>query len=303
MKNSKGITLIALVITIIVMLILVTVTITMAVNGGLFTYAGRAKGDTQNEINAEQELANLESNMTTEQLIAKYTTSQAGGKVALSTITASNYGDYIDLGQSVVGDSESTSDDWRIIYNDTTNNVVYAILSDYLPTDNAAVTASGLNKSGTYVVYSNTSEDDLLSKLNSTTAWQTLIPETLRSSVQVKGAVTAEILMASYNAKYNTNLNYTDFPYLRTNPNDSSSSIDTLYMPRPTAYFSGYNGCYGYWLASPSNAVGWCVECRGFMSYGYDDYDLGVCPVVSLPSNVQVTSSTTNGVTVWSLVN
>ena len=46
MKSQKGITLIALVITIIVMLILVGVTITMAVNGGLFNYAGKAAKET-----------------------------------------------------------------------------------------------------------------------------------------------------------------------------------------------------------------------------------------------------------------
>lgn len=56
--SNKGITLIALVITIIVMLILVAVTISMAVNGGLFEYAGKATGETQNAIDAEQSLAN-----------------------------------------------------------------------------------------------------------------------------------------------------------------------------------------------------------------------------------------------------
>ena len=55
-KKNSGITLIALVITIIVMLILVAVTISMAVNGGLFEYAGKAVGDTNNAIKAEQDL-------------------------------------------------------------------------------------------------------------------------------------------------------------------------------------------------------------------------------------------------------
>ena len=57
-NTQKGITLIALIITIIVMLILVAVTITIAVNGGLFEQAGRATKETQNAINAEQQLAN-----------------------------------------------------------------------------------------------------------------------------------------------------------------------------------------------------------------------------------------------------
>lgn len=57
MKNSKGITLIALIITIIVMLILVAVTITVAVNGGLFEHAGQAAGETKNVIAEENALA------------------------------------------------------------------------------------------------------------------------------------------------------------------------------------------------------------------------------------------------------
>ena len=57
MKGNRGITLISLVITIIVSLILVSVSITMAVNGGLFEYAGKAKRETQNAIDREQEMA------------------------------------------------------------------------------------------------------------------------------------------------------------------------------------------------------------------------------------------------------
>ena len=56
-RRNNGITLIALIITIIIMLILVGVTITVAVNGGLFEHAGQAVGDTQNAVNAEQQLA------------------------------------------------------------------------------------------------------------------------------------------------------------------------------------------------------------------------------------------------------
>ncbi|MGN1310517.1 MAG: hypothetical protein ACI4VP_02230 [Clostridia bacterium] len=56
-KTNKGITLIALIITIIVMLILVAVTITIAVNGGLFEYAGRAGKETNEAIKNEQLLA------------------------------------------------------------------------------------------------------------------------------------------------------------------------------------------------------------------------------------------------------
>ena len=224
-----------------------------------------------------------------------------GTSQALSTLTATNYGDYIDLGQSVVGTS-ATTDDWRILYNDTTNNVVYAILTDYLPNNNAAVTATGLDTYGTYNVYSNTDRDTLLAGLNHATAWNGLIPSTLVSrGVSVKGAVTEEILMASYNAKYNTNLNYTgsyeDRPYLYIDA-DSSKGIDSLYMPHP----SESEDCYGYWLASPdldwSNGV--CdVYYEGYVyNTHYSTAYRGLCPVVSLPSDIQVTK---NG-TVWTVV-
>ena len=52
MKEQKGITLVALVITIIVMLILVGVSITFALNGGLFTNAKDAANNTAEAINA-----------------------------------------------------------------------------------------------------------------------------------------------------------------------------------------------------------------------------------------------------------
>lgn len=56
MKEQKGITLVALVITIIVMLILVGVSITVALKGGLFITAKDAANNTQEAINSESKL-------------------------------------------------------------------------------------------------------------------------------------------------------------------------------------------------------------------------------------------------------
>ena len=98
LKQKKGITLIALVITIIVMLILVAVTITIAVNGGLFDYARKAAVDTNTAIREEQDLASLESGLSTEDLIAKYTGawhSTADGKLTNGKYTV-EIGDYIN---------------------------------------------------------------------------------------------------------------------------------------------------------------------------------------------------------------
>ena len=68
LKNKNGITLIALIITIIVMLILVAVTISMAVNGGLFGYAGNAVRDTKEAKEQEEDLSSEFEN-----LVAEYT--------------------------------------------------------------------------------------------------------------------------------------------------------------------------------------------------------------------------------------
>ena len=72
-KKEKGITLIALVITIIVMLILVAVTVSTAINGSLFEYAKTAKTETIDKTQEEQSWANVGSNLSTGELIAKYT--------------------------------------------------------------------------------------------------------------------------------------------------------------------------------------------------------------------------------------
>ena len=62
MKDQKGITLVALIITIIVMLILVAVTISVALNGGLFTTAREAALETKvAEVKEAMALAKAEA--------------------------------------------------------------------------------------------------------------------------------------------------------------------------------------------------------------------------------------------------
>ena len=73
-KNQKGITLVALVITIIVMLILVAVSVTVAINGGLFTQAKEAGNSWEdksaeeaagNIINVDNQIVNIDSAINT----------------------------------------------------------------------------------------------------------------------------------------------------------------------------------------------------------------------------------------------
>ena len=82
MKKQEGITLIALVITIIVMLILVAVTISMAINGGLFKYAGKATKDTELEKNKEMQLADGSINgKTIDEIVNDGLVIQPGSKI------------------------------------------------------------------------------------------------------------------------------------------------------------------------------------------------------------------------------
>ena len=55
------------------MLILVSVTITMAVNGGLFGYAKNAAVETNTQLEAEKDLANVPAGQDYNFLIDKYT--------------------------------------------------------------------------------------------------------------------------------------------------------------------------------------------------------------------------------------
>lgn len=58
MREEKGITLVALVITIIVMLILVAVSVTVALNGNLFGKASTGASETNNQAEQERNLSN-----------------------------------------------------------------------------------------------------------------------------------------------------------------------------------------------------------------------------------------------------
>lgn len=83
LKNSKGITLIALVITIIVMLILVTVTIRVATSGNLFTHASNAVKGTKTAIADEDNILNDNLDKSIEEIVAEAT----GGTAASGSVS------------------------------------------------------------------------------------------------------------------------------------------------------------------------------------------------------------------------
>ena len=190
----------------------------------------------------------------------------------ISTLTSTNYGQNIILsptGITGVG-QETNEDDWKILYKDSTGKV-YAILSDYLPKGNSAVSAAGLtaytNSSYLYSVKS-TSQTNLVNSLKHATAWKSLVSSTLRtkySGIEVYGAL-----------EENT---------MRTIKGSGN------YYQAASSQSYGTHKCYGYWLASPNGSYYvWTVGFGGGANGNdYGSANFGVCPVVILPSNVQIT--------------
>lgn len=217
-------------------------------------------------------------------------------------ITKDNYGDYIDLGKSVVGDANSTKDDWRIFYNDTTNNVVYAILSSCLPNNIGASSSAGLSQIGEYYTRAN-SPSDMMRAFNSTMWKEKLLSSNLQENtkIEVKGAISRAKLLDAYNDLHGTN--YKDVSsrgnvpvYLYLDPNDPTKGIDELFIS---------NKCY--WLAASYGLdYFWNIRTDGDFWQNNRCWQadfIGVRPVAILDSSIKVKSEIMNGDLVWSLMN
>ena len=198
--------------------------------------------------------------------------------ITSSSITNDNIGDYIDLGNNIIG-TESTADDWRILYVD--GSTIYAILADYLPAAQVP-TSAGLNTDVTKYLYSvwiDTDRDTLVNGLKNEAAWSTFTNGIVGATAT--GSPTSELLMSSYNIKNGTELVYTDYPKL-----DSGVEDYNLYVPHTEAV----SDCNGYWLASPrvdfSLSV-WFMGCDGLVGDSYYALtEFSARPVVSLPSSI-----------------
>lgn len=225
---------------------------------------------------------------------------------AIDSLTKDNYGDYLDLGKSIVGTSE-TSDDWQIIYNDKTAQKVYAILADYLPNDTGIATAAGLDiiNGKEYNVNKSSSRNELVQGFNSSAWKENMLPTSLRSDskITVKGAIEVAKIFDSYNEKHNTDLildSYT-WRYLYLDLADPSKGIDTLYMPHPDQI---YKDCEGYWTYNIRASAGmWSVFYDGGVkNNAYNKTNLGVRPVVILDYGINVNAEEIGDKTVWSII-
>ena len=113
MKNQKGITLIALVITIIVLLILAAVSIAMLTGeNGILTQANKAKTDTSNAETAEKinmELNAFKADILAYGYILDDTVTKARANLDGATITAAKTDTKCDKGASITYNSKTGS--------------------------------------------------------------------------------------------------------------------------------------------------------------------------------------------------
>ena len=160
----------------------------------------------------------------------------------LSVVTNVNIGDYIDLGNNIIK-TESTTDDWRILYKD--EEYVHIILAEWLPNSTGHAKAAGLDttdettgKEYEIDVFVKDGESTvLLNGLMHSTAWNSLANGIEGASVI--GTPTAELLMNSYNTTNGTSLDYTQKPILaiKTDKEDLYGRL-------------GGGDHAGYWLAT-----------------------------------------------------
>lgn len=216
-------------------------------------------------------------------------------KIDIKELTVDNYGDYLDLGKSIVGTS-STADDWRIIYNDNSEGKVYAILADLLPNGTGINASAGFQTTGLYQVYLNrdSNNDNLLSILKDRNKWKDLLPDTIQSNqkIGIQGGINDSVLLASYRARHSdSNITW----------NSTLDSSDTLYFPN-----SNHNGCVGYWIAAFNNAYYirnlWSFNFsfkRMMYDYSYSDNNNGIRPVIIINYGEQITKTGNN---TWKLV-
>ena len=236
----------------------------------------------------------------------------------------STYGQTVNYSTTIrVGENDVTLSNWKKFYENDRGET-YIILADYMP--NSAIDTTqftGINKSGSYVVYASNNRKQLIDAMNSS-YWNALKTGKLNAgtaneknvtAISAVGSPTLDLWQVSWNARYpnkdqtyTTNQLYitknsTGYLVSRTNnpPTSSeysanmsgsegyinSSSANPLYFPHTSATS---DNCYGYWLASPSaNSTSsvMLVYCGSIV--GRNDYNItsyAFRPVVCLPSSI-----------------
>ena len=290
-KETKGITLIALVITIVVLLILAGVVIaTLNGNDNIIKNANTAVGKYNEKVNEEQVVLN-----TLEEKLKEYTekrddqNNENTGITATEVASDASYiGKYVNYTTPSGGDPDVK---WRIFYADSSN--IYLIASDYLkydyvPTKTTNGTKYTMTKNSDYRLSFNNmynaytgSVDIKDARIKKWMKWVEQYPSSPNTNIRsvaymldsniwnakyqnsyaeyVIGGPTIEMFCASYKATHPTR--YIECDSMDTNGykvkwSDGSysyyiSGLSTSELEN-LYVIDNPNKAYGYWLASPS---------------------------------------------------
>ena len=313
-EETRGITLIALVVSIIVLLILSGVSIGMlSGENGILKQAIEAKNKSeQAEKKEEKDLADLQDIINEVQ----------------TGVRARNISKYVHYEKDITGDS-SYDNDWRVFYEE--NNITYLIAADYIPIGKVP-SATGMKTGDTYgawwSTFKSTGTADISQKvanqyklswwrdnktntnknamatadLLNSNLWNNFA---LYEGTEAKGAPTLEMFIVSWNAKGYETLywDYNEIGYmigLEKNPTTRSINAktigsdgfyDTLYFPHiNTETEDNYKGCKRYYLASPNmsgKANTFIVAGDGGIgSGGVTANTSGLRPIIAVPSSL-----------------
>lgn len=271
-KNKKGITLIALIITIIIMLILSGVVLTLTIGENRIFKIAKAAG--KNYVNAANDEERQISNIVNE-----IWSTEENKLTLVSQITPNDYGKKIDYSANGVSD-------WKIFYSDGIN--VYIITSDYLDMSVTSTTIDFSSTkmtrgSGKYIVYWNstiTTQAQAIETLTNTNNWRAFT--TGKGGKSAIGTPTYEMLANSYNTNPKMNeKKLSSTAEVQIGFTDSS----LLYWP----YNARIDSCAAYWLATTSpndNKMLMRVQYDGVIGQDRigNTSNCGIRPVVCLKS-------------------
>ena len=212
-----------------------------------------------------------------------------------------SYGESVDYSVTVEG---KTYDNWKIFYSD--DGGTYIIYGDYIKNPTTVAIGTNIEQNGDYNIYSLSNREDLINS-----NWNNLLTEKLE-----KLGATASIgpTIDVWSKSWNSNSGYiqvyieeddTEGWYIDINGNPKANDSNYAYLYNSVGYKTDtnnlyfphtdmYEGCKGYWIASPS------TDQDGIMLYEvsssgivwgatYNVPDLGVRPVIYLPSTIQLT--------------
>lgn len=225
-----------------------------------------------------------------------------------SQIQPRNYGDKINYSVTVDGTELS---DWKVFYKNDSGEI-YIILSEYL-NSTLVPSVTGMTNDGKYSAWWENVADhkSAVATLTNNNYWSQFASGVGGKSAT--GAPTLEMWVNSWNAKgYNplytkedtngylidTKTDVTNYS-ITLGDYDTSGFNDALYFPT----HNSKNGCWGYWLASPSMKKSSSettflrlmrVNCAGGLGNGalsdndnINGFALGVRPVVCLKLGVE----------------